>query len=277
MTLDDFKGIFWWEYVHRLWGRLIGVVFAVPFFVFLWRRQLPRRLRPSLIGLFALGALQGAVGWWMVVSGLVDDPRVSHYRLAVHLGLAVAIYAWLLWLALDVTEGGDGGRSTVAFGGEALWALGLAAYTFVTILSGAFVAGLDAGLSYNTFPLMGGQIVPAEYLHHGTSLEAIFGNPASVQFHHRVLAVLLVLLVAAYWLAVRRSDQTLRVRVALDGLLATAVIQAGLGIATLLLAVPIVLAAAHQAGALILLGLCLLAARRLATRTGGIKEPSSSS
>jgi cytochrome c oxidase assembly protein subunit 15 len=245
MTLGEFKTIFWWEYVHRLWGRLIGVVFAAPLVWFVLRRQVPRALLPRLAGLFALGALQGLVGWWMVTSGLVDEPSVSQYRLAVHLGLAVLIYAALLWTGFDVLwprhrATRDAGSRTTGH------ARGLLALVFITILSGALVAGLDAGLSYNTFPLMDGGLLPPGAL----AVEPVWRNPfdnvALVQFDHRWLAITTVLVALALWLRDRR-------RPAAQAVLGVALLQAGLGIATLLLLVPVPLAAAHQAGALLLL------------------------
>ena len=160
MSLDEFKSIYYWEYLHRLLGRLIGVAFAVPFIWFLARRQLPRRLAPPLAGILLLGFLQGALGWYMVESGLADRVEVSQYRLVAHLALALAIYAAILWTALGIVRGsrlpdaGPGWRRA----SEAVLAL-----VALTILAGGFVAGTRAGLTYNTFPLMDGRLVPAGY------------------------------------------------------------------------------------------------------------------
>ncbi|MEM7221735.1 MAG: COX15/CtaA family protein [Pseudomonadota bacterium] len=244
MTLAEFKAIFWWEYIHRLWGRLIGLVFAVPFLWFLlsgrivWRRAWP------YIGVFALGGLQGAMGWFMVASGFADRTDVSQYRLVAHLSLALAIYGWLLWLAWQALGPRAPGRglspALVAFTTLAV----------VTILSGGFVAGLNGGFVYNTFPLMGGQLVPSDYGFLEPWIANHLENPATAQFNHRVLAVTTVFAALGLWLKAGR---------ALAPVAVMALIQLGLGIATLLLVVPIWLGAAHQAGALILFTLALRA------------------
>src|SRR3954470_11936043 len=160
MTLEGFKGIFWWEYFHRLLGRVIGVVFFVPFLYFLARRRIPRDLAPPLAGTFLLGGLQGAVGWYMVKSGLVDDPRVSSLRLAMHLGLAFLLYGLMFYTALGLlsplrTASSDEARRRAGF---------LVGLVFVMVLSGALVAGIHAGYAYNTWPLMNGEAIPPEIL-----------------------------------------------------------------------------------------------------------------
>lgn len=258
MSLADFQGIFWWEYVHRLWGRLIGLAFAGPFVYFLMRGRLPRRLVPGLAGVLALGALEGGVGWWMVASGLLDDPHVSHYRLATHLGIAVAIYGALLWTALGVWEEP---RTAAQHGLLRAAGVALIALIFLAILSGALVAGLHAGLVYNSFPLMEGEVVPRDYLARGRSLDAILSNPAAVQFNHRALALISVGAALVFARTVRRRATVARPQASM--LAAMALLQAGLGVATLLLVVPIPLAALHQAGALVLFGLAIWVARRL--------------
>src|SRR5262249_32071217 len=156
MDLAGFKRIFWWEYAHRLLGRLIGAAFLLPLLWFAIRRRIGSTLSWKLAAIFALGGLQGAMGWYMVQSGLVDDPRVSQYRLAAHLALALAIYAAMLWVALDLLVP----RATAAPRALRRLAFALVALVFVQALSGAFVAGIRAGLAYNTFPLMNGQVVP---------------------------------------------------------------------------------------------------------------------
>ncbi len=244
LTLDGFRAIFWLEYLHRLLGRLVGLVFLAGFVILLVRRRLPRRLIPSLVALFVLGGLQGALGWYMVASGLVDRPSVSHYRLAAHLSLALILYAWIVWL---LARQGAAERPVAAGGGL----LPLAVYGSIalTVLFGAFVAGLDAGRIYNSFPLMGGALVPADYLRPGGGLGETVANPVAVQFNHRLLAVLTVLLAAALWRRAQRRG-TAQERLCAAWLLAAIVLQAGLGIATLLLFAPVWLAALHQAGAL---------------------------
>jgi cytochrome c oxidase assembly protein subunit 15 len=252
MGLADFKSIFWWEYIHRLWGRLIGVVFAVPLVWFWWRGQLAGWLKPWLLGMLALGALQGAVGWWMVASGLVDDPHVSHFRLALHLGLAVAIYG----LALMLVERLMPAPRFLAPAWLRCAGAALVAFAFLVILSGALVAGLDAGLVYNTFPLMGGEWVPPE-VRLAADAPALLSTPAAVQFVHRWLATLLAVTILAVWGLSQQEPLAPAQRRPLGLLAAMALIQVGLGISTLLLVVPIGLAAAHQAGALVLFGLAV--------------------
>lgn len=253
MTLSEFKAIFWWEYVHRLWGRLIGVAFLGPLLWFLTRRAVGGALAWKLAGIFALGGLQGAMGWYMVASGLVDRPEVSQYRLTAHLGLALLIYALLVWTALKVLRD-EAPLPPATFAGlENLrrGATALLVLVTLTILAGGFVAGLDAGLIYNTFPLMEGQIVPPDYLMTRPWWLDLFENRATVQFHHRVLAMATVIASALYaWRAIAATPpRTRRAAIALAHL---AVLQAALGIATLLLLVPVSLAALHQAGAMAL-------------------------
>lgn len=256
MGLAEFKSIFWWEYVHRLWGRLIAVVFAVPFLWFLWRRRLPRGAAPKLVVMFVLGGLQGLMGWALVKSGLADRPEVSHYRLTAHLGFAVAILGFILWVALGYL-----GRPATADGGARPGlrraAGGLAGLTFLTLLSGGLVAGLDAGLAYNSFPLMDGRLVPDGLMALDPAWRNPFDNPATVQFDHRVLALTTAGLVAVFWLWVQRAGAPPAARLAVHGLMAMAAVQVGLGIATLLMAVPIPLAVLHQAGAVTLFCLAL--------------------
>jgi cytochrome c oxidase assembly protein subunit 15 len=202
MTLDGFKRIFWWEYAHRLLGRLIGAVFLLPFVWFMVRRRLERTLTWKLAGVFALGALQGALGWYMVKSGLVDDPRVSHFRLTAHLGVALAIFAALLWIALDLLPGENripGGPSL------ARAAAGVAAVVFVMALSGGMVAGLRAGSAYNTFPLMNGHFIPPEILMLEPWWKNLLYNMATVQFVHRSIGWLLIVLVPLFLVPRARS------------------------------------------------------------------------
>jgi cytochrome c oxidase assembly protein subunit 15 len=285
MALEQFKTIFWWEYVHRLWGRLIGLVFLVPFLWFVWRGRLHGAMAWKLAGIFALGGLQGAMGWYMVASGLVDRPEVSQYRLVAHLGLAVLIYALLLWQAMTLwrAPGGSSVESPLPFqegeeGGLRRAASALLALIALTMLAGGFVAGLDAGMIYNTFPLMESRIVPPDYGTMRPWWRDWFENRATVQFHHRVLGIATLGAVLAYvpWVmrrATRQTEGALRqtqgeekrgvlmvslsnheatCRAAIALLLLTS-LQVALGIATLLLIVPIPLAALHQAGAMALL------------------------
>jgi heme a synthase len=256
MNLDAFKSIFWWEYVHRLLGRMIGAVFLLPLVWFWWRGRIDRPLALKLAGVFVLGGLQGAMGWYMVKSGLVDDPRVSQYRLTAHLGIALAIYAAMLWTALGLLYRGPAAANASALRRFSWIITAAVAYMVIT---GGFVAGIRAGFAYNTFPLMNGHLVPPEIFMIEPWYSNFFNNMATVQFDHRLGAWLLALLVPWYWLRARREALTPRARRAGHLLLGMLALQVALGIATLLLAVPIPLAAAHQAGAVLLLTAALLA------------------
>src|SRR5256886_10557808 len=262
MSLEGFKGIFWWEYIHRLLGRLIGAAFLLPLLWFALRGRIPRALAWKFAAIFGLGALQGALGWYMVQSGLVDDPRVSQYRLTAHLGIAFLIYAPMLWIALDLLLP-RASRTEAAPRGLRRFAFALAALIFVVALSGGLVAGTRAGLAYNTFPLMNGRFVPPEIF----ALEPWYlnfsNNIATVQFDHRLIAWLLAILVPWFWVRVRRNPVSERAKLGADLLLGALALQIALGIATLLLAVPVPLAAAHQAGALLVFSSALFAAHSL--------------
>jgi heme a synthase len=260
MPLEAFKGIFWWEYVHRLLGRLIGLAFLLPLLWFLWKRKVPSGMAPRLLGIFLLGGLQGAVGWWMVTSGLVDDPRVSHVRLSIHLGIAFLIFAAMLWTALDLLFGAA--RSTATRPPAARWAGWLSVLIFVMVLSGGLVAGTRAGYAYNTFPLMNGHFLPPEYFMLQPWWDNFLHNMAAVQFNHRLIAWALFLFIPALWWSVRRVDSS-EAQLASALLLAMLGVQLALGIATLLLRVPVALGTAHQAGALVLFGLSLWLAHAL--------------
>ncbi len=261
MDLEGFKYIYWFEFSHRLLGRSIGTVFLLPFLYFLWRGKLTARLVPRLAFAFVLGGLQGLLGWYMVKSGLVDNPHVSQYRLTAHLGLALVIYAYLLWLLYDLLfEHSDAPGNPPRLRAAAKFLLGLVA---VTIASGGFVAGLKAGHAYNTFPKMGDQWLPPA----GWMLEPgwrnLFENIATVQFDHRVLALTTFTAILLFWLSALRQPLTPSARTASHLLMLMAAIQIALGISTLLLHVPVALAATHQAGALGLLTLALLVHHRL--------------
>ena len=261
MSLESFKAIFWWEYTHRLWGRLIGIVFLVPFLWFAWTGRIERRLKPRLIGLFALGAVQGALGWWMVRSGLADDPFVSQYRLAAHLGLALVIYGALIWIAFDLAYP----RATWPPSARRLRQGSMAVLLLValTILAGAFMAGLDAGMIMNAFPLMGGRLVPEDLWLIEPPLWNLFENPVTVQFAQRLLGMTTVVAVLTLWWAIGRGQATGGSRRAVGWTAAMTLAQLGLGIATLLTQVPVTLGVLHQAGAVVLLTLVLWTAHHL--------------
>lgn len=249
MTLAEFKTIYFWEWLHRLWGRLIGLVYALPFFYFLLRRQIPAGYQSKLwLGLL-LGGLQGAVGWYMVASGLDKLVYVSHYRLALHLGLALLIYSYLLWLAFTLQTPPTQPKGKASRHGV----LALAAVA-LTIIWGAFVAGLKAGWVYNTFPLMDGAFMPEAAWTLEPLWQNFFANTALVQFTHRLLGMMTgVILWAWCWRLWRRGAGS-RTTLALAAMVA---VQIGLGIATLLSQVNIVLGTLHQAGAILLLTLVL--------------------
>jgi cytochrome c oxidase assembly protein subunit 15 len=261
MSLSQFKTIFWWEWAHRLLGRVIGAVFLLPFLFFLWRGYIGREWRAPLFGLFALGGIQGAVGWWMVSSGLTERVSVSQYRLAFHMTLACIIYAAIVWIVARMSR-----VETVAV--PSRLRIGAAIFVVLVLLQiylGALVAGLDAGLVYNTWPHIDGALIPSsERLWFETPLwRNFFENALTVQFNHRMLAY--AILLAALWYAwdMSRSvqDRTARAYATLFVLLM--VMQAMVGIATLLFAVPIGLALTHQALAILLLTVAVLQAAGL--------------
>jgi cytochrome c oxidase assembly protein subunit 15 len=256
MDLAGFQKIFWLEYFHRLLGRLIGLAFLLPFVYFLVRKQIERALAPRLWLLFALGASQGLLGWLMVASGLVDVPRVSPYRLTAHLGLAILIYAATLWVALGLLTPkpqAAGSVATLRRFGRAVTGL-----VFLMILTGGFVAGTHAGFAFNDWPFMHGRLVPQGLYALEPWWVNLFENLATVQFNHRLVAYLLCLVIPAYWFMARRQDLAAGTRRLFNLLLAMLAIQVTLGIATLINFVPVSLAAAHQAGALLLFTIALL-------------------
>jgi cytochrome c oxidase assembly protein subunit 15 len=260
MDLAGFKGIFWLEYAHRVLGRLIGIAFLIPLLVFLVRRQIPGRLTPQLVAMFVLGGLQGLMGWYMVKSGLVDNPHVSQYRLTAHLLLAMLIYGYMLWVALGLFL--ERAAPQAALGRLKVGSYLVLALTVLTMASGGFVAGLKAGMVYNTFPLMGGHLIPQDLLPLEPWPRNLFENVTTVQFDHRLLAVMTFISIVLLWLAARRHALPMPLRYGLHGLLLAGVVQVALGISTLLLQVPIALAAAHQAGAMTVFTLAVFVAHR---------------
>jgi cytochrome c oxidase assembly protein subunit 15 len=259
MDLAGFKSIFWWEYFHRLLGRGIGAVFLLPMLWFLWRGSIGRPLAWKLAGVFALGAVQGAMGWYMVKSGLVDDPRVSQFRLTAHLAFALLIFAAMFWIALDLLFPRHSSSPTLL--GTA--ALALVIVILLMALTGGFVAGIRAGKAYNSFPLMNGHWVPPEILMLEPWWINLFYNMATVQFVHRSIAWLLALAVPLLWWQAMRSNIAPRARLACHLLLGALAAQIALGIAALLHAVPLALGAAHQGGAVIVFAAALWVAHEL--------------
>ncbi len=264
MTLAEFKGIFWWEYFHRLLGRLIGVAFLVPFLWFAVRRRIPEGYGAALAGIFVLGGLQGALGWYMVKSGLVDDPRVSQFRLTAHLGLAFVIFAAMFWVALSLLAPARIARPGPRERSARRFASAFAGLVFAMVLTGGFVAGIRAGFAYNTFPLMNGHVVPPEIMLLDPWWKNFFYNMATVQFDHRLLAWVLAFAAPLLWWKVRAAAAApARARTGAHLLLAMLAVQIALGIATLVHVVPVPLAAAHQAGALLVFALALHVAHAL--------------
>jgi cytochrome c oxidase assembly protein subunit 15 len=265
MTLAQFQEIYWLEYVHRLWGRLIGVAFAMPLVLFLARRWIDRPLGWKLVGIFVLGGLQGLLGWYMVKSGMVDRPDVSQYRLVAHLGMALIIYGAILWVAMGLLIGAAPASEPAPVGAAAR-AKAVAALVLLTMLSGGFVAGLDAGYAYNTFPLMDGDLVPAQVFASSPWWLSLFEDVTTVQFMHRVLATAtLVAVLTLRWTLVGVPVPA-SARRAANLLTAWVFVQFSLGVATLLSLVALPLAALHQVSALVLFTLALWCAFALSAR-----------
>ncbi|MCP5092427.1 MAG: heme A synthase [Gammaproteobacteria bacterium] len=263
MDVAAFKGIFWLEFLHRLLGRTIGLVFLLPFLVFVIKGYIQKQEWPKYLVMFILGGMQGLLGWYMVKSGLIDVPHVSQYRLTAHLIAAFLIYAYMFWVAISLLFPAPQNAS------KHVWyprTLGLVVLASVTIVSGGFVAGLKAGKIYNTFPMMGDYWLPPGMMALEPFWRNFFDNMTTVQFDHRWLAVTTFVMIVIYWFTARKVDLPRRARPAVNALLHTAVLQVALGISTLLLAVPVILGAAHQAVALLLftVGLYLVHALRRA-------------
>lgn len=261
MTVEGFKSIFWLEYIHRMIGRGIGMAFFFPMVYFWIARKIEPGLHLKLVAMFLLGGMQGALGWFMVASGLSEDPHVSQYRLTAHLGLAIIIYSYMLWVALDLLAR-TGAAAHIPASLRRV-ATGATVLAFITILSGGFVAGLKAGYAYNTFPLMGGQLIPDGVLALQPLWRNFFENVITVQFDHRVLAILLFALVSIFWVLAQRHRLDRTTRIAIHLMLTAAAAQVTLGISTLVMHVPIPLASAHQGGAVVLLTTLVVVTQRL--------------
>ena len=249
MDVHDFKGIFWLEYLHRLLGRLLGLVFLLPLVYFVVRDYISWRQVPWYVLMFALGGLQAVIGKVMVASGQVDAPQVSHYRLTAHLSAAFLVFALMFWRAQTLLHGPPAGSPHPWYPRT----LALTALMAVTIVSGGFVAGLDAGLIYNTFPKMGDHWIPPGLVALEPAWRNFFDNLTTVQFDHRVLAITTFTLIVLYWLRARGNALPRRARTGANALLVIAALQVVLGILTVLHAVPTALAVGHQANALLLL------------------------
>jgi cytochrome c oxidase assembly protein subunit 15 len=272
MDLAGFQGIFWLEYLHRLLARSIGLLVAVPLGVFLWRRMLSKQLVRHLVVLFLLGGLQGLIGWLMVASGLVDAAHVSHYRLTLHLGMGFLLFGYAVLLAARQTFGPRVVRERTGLHRATLALTVLAA---VTVLSGGLVAGLKSGHAFPTFPLIGGQLVPDGMWAAEPAWRNFVDNTITVQFQHRLLATIVFVSVCALWWRARKADLPRPARRAFDLALFVVSVQVALGISTLLLHVPVALAAAHQGNAALLLGVLLFANFALGRWPRGATAPES--
>ena len=246
MSLEEFKQIFWFEYLHRMLGRLIGILFFVPLMVFLWLGKVKSSLKPHLLFLLFLGGCQGFMGWYMVKSGLIDRPDVSQYRLTAHLGLAVAIYAYIVWLTIGLFS-----PSRHRTNEPAVMTFAVIALVYVMILSGGFVAGTNAGLSFPTWPLMGDSFIPAALYSQG--LLSAFEQVTTIHFNHRMLAYVTGAILIALATRGLLTSSDSRVRLASVLMLVAVSLQIILGISTVLSHVHIPIAAGHQSGAIVLL------------------------
>ena len=261
MSLDQFKVIYWWEWTHRLIGRVIGAAFLLPFLWFLWRGWIEPHLRGWLWTIFALGALQGAAGWWMVASGLAERLNVSQYRLAFHLTLACAIYAMVLWTAQRLLPH----RPAAAPRRLRASAIGLVVLVLCQIYLGALVAGLRAGLIYNTWPLIDGSLLPdaSRLFFHEPWWRNFFENALTAQFDHRMMAYALSVLVVLHLIDAARTGEGRSTLVGASVLAAAVIVQALIGILTLLYQAPLALALLHQAMAVVVLSLAVVHAERI--------------
>jgi cytochrome c oxidase assembly protein subunit 15 len=271
MDLAQFKSIFWWEWAHRLLGRLVGVAFLLPFIGFAATGAIPRREWPRMLLLFALGGLQGAVGWWMVQSGLETRVSVSQYRLAIHLGFAIILFGALLWTGLEYLRGAPSDRQNKQ-SNMRLPALALAGLIYVQMLLGAIVSGLHAGLIYNTWPSMNGRLIAEDAFALQPWWKNFFENPGLAQFDHRCVAYIVAAGSVLFWF-MARSGGGERVRTSSNALMIVVLVQIVLGIATLLNEVPIALAALHQTTAVALFAVALWNAfEAAAIPTGMIRD-----
>lgn len=254
MSVEDFKQIFYFEYGHRILGRLIGLVFFIPMIIFILQKRIKKPEIPKYTLMLILGGFQGLLGWYMVKSGLVNNPHVSQYRLTAHLMSAIVIYVFILWTILNLKNTRPFvSRINSRFKNIRTWAYFLSALILVTVSSGGFVAGLKAGLIFNTFPKMGEFWIPPDLMVLTPFYMNFFENLVTVQFDHRLLAITTAILVTIYWFKSRVAIFGHRTNLTFHWLLAALVLQVFLGITTLLSGVPVLLGALHQAGALILI------------------------
>ena len=253
ISLDDFKFIFWMEYIHRIWGRLIFLIFLIPLIIFLKKKYIPKKLKKHFLIILLLILLQGLFGWHMVKSGLIDIPDVNHYRLSIHLTMAFIIYGYLLFLTFSIYYLKKNKKKIITKNKSFhLINLFLICLILITIFSGGMVAGLDAGLVYNTFPLMGDVFMPLDIWELNPKFINFFENPITVQFEHRILGIITFTLILLIWFYAKIKNLPLSVIRKVNILLLVVLIQVSLGIATLMSYVETSIALIHQSGALVL-------------------------
>ncbi|MDR9417848.1 COX15/CtaA family protein [Gracilimonas sp.] len=257
MSLDEFKTIYLWEYLHRLIGRVVGIIFIVPFIWFWVKGHFDKRLLKRLWILLFLGASQGAMGWIMVKSGLVDVPYVSHYRLAIHFSLALILFAYCLWLALDVKYHSSLKKGEANAIPYKKWMYAIGTLLWLQIIYGAFTAGLDAGYMYNSFPKMGGEWLPPTFSALEPFVANLVENPGTVQWIHRVIGTILLTTVLSFWWKLYQSDRSSDLMKLGSSLLGVLVLQYLFGIFTVIYSVPIALGVLHQTVAVIFWGVFL--------------------
>lgn len=263
-TLEEFKSIYWWEYIHRMLGRTIGAVFLIPFIYFFLKKKFDGPLLKKMIVLLLLGALQGILGWFMVKSGLQKEPHVSHYRLAAHLISAFTVFGFTFWYALDLLY--PGAEATITTKKLIRYSRIMFGFIVLQIIYGAFVAGLKAGLFYNTFPLMGRSFMPETVTVYEPFWKNLSENPAGVQFIHRWIAVIVAVFVLFVWEHARTLQLTSLQRKTSNVMLAVVIIQFLLGIFTLLYSVPVLMGVLHQTGAFFLFASALFFMHSLRSR-----------
>ena len=266
ISLSGFKRIYWIEFIHRLIARLLAIVFLVPFLIFVARKYFDRKLALRLAFVFVLGGLQGSLGWYMVQSGLIRDPSVSQYRLTAHLGLAVLIYGYLLWLTVGVLSRQWKIKHSVPKLTRQLTII-CTILVLIVQITGGFMAGTHAGFVFNTFPDMNGQLVPEGLFGLSPVWRNLFENVVMIQFVHRWLAIATVILIFLLWSG-RFACQSRRIRMMLDAVMVAAIGQAVLGVSTLLSHVSLTIALAHQAGFIVLLSVLIVLLKLVTMRPG---------
>jgi cytochrome c oxidase assembly protein subunit 15 len=262
MTLGEFKVIFMYEYLHRVLGRLIGLLFFIPFVYFYFTRRISPQLLPKLLLMLFLGGCQGLMGWYMVKSGLIDVPHVSQYRLTAHLGLAIVIYSLIIWTALGLVN-----KTSAQPTGLGKPACILSGLIFLMILSGGLVAGTRAGYAYSTWPLMGDSFIPAGLYAMSPAWLSAFENITTIQFNHRMFAYFIAVFLVVFSVVALRKKISNRVRIGIYSMLFLLLVQITLGISTLVFYVPVAIAAAHQIGAVALLTATLFVSHSLVNKS----------